>query len=208
MSKRVSSERRKWYRNLSTWNRVQSDQRWLLGAPALHSRLFIPTAGRKLHSWLRTASSSFFFKIFIYLSLSLPGLHCCAQAFSSCGEQGSLSSCGEQAFHCGGFSWGAQALGWVAVAHGLSCHMARGIRPKQEPNLCPLHRQADYLPLDHQGSPWDSFLMWIPKGPLPDPSLSLEGQNGMENEGWGQGLLPLKDKLWGKNGSPTFLMGK
>ena len=50
MSKRVSSERRMWYRNLSTWNRVQSDQGWLLGAPALHSRLLIPTPGRKLHS--------------------------------------------------------------------------------------------------------------------------------------------------------------
>ena len=50
MSKRVSSERRMWYRNLSTWNRVQSDQGWRLGAPALHSRLLIPTSGRKLHS--------------------------------------------------------------------------------------------------------------------------------------------------------------
>ena len=125
MSKRVSSERRMWYRNLSTWNRVQSDQGWRLGAPALHSRLLIPTSGRKLHSWLRTASF-FFFLRFIYLFLALPGLRCCAQAFSSCGEQGSLSSCGMQAFHCDGFSWGAQALGRVAVAHGLSCHMACG----------------------------------------------------------------------------------
>ena len=49
----------------------------------------------------------FFFKesiLFIYLYLAAPGLHCCASAFSSCGEQGlllvavrgllRLSSCG------------------------------------------------------------------------------------------------------------------
>ena len=31
-------------------------------------------------------------------------LHCCARAFSSCGEEGLLSSCGVQASRCGGFS--------------------------------------------------------------------------------------------------------
>ena len=65
------------------------------------------------------------FKIlFIYLfifgysgSLLLPEL------YSSCGEQGLLSSCGVRASHCSGFSrCGAQALGTcasVAEAHGL-----------------------------------------------------------------------------------------
>ena len=40
------------------------------------------------------------------------GLCCCAWGFSSCSEQGLLSSCGAQASHYGDFScWGAWALG-------------------------------------------------------------------------------------------------
>lgn len=67
----------------------------------------------------------FFFKlVFIYLiqcSIVL-GLCCCAQAFSSCGELGLLSSCGAQAAHCSDFSRGAWALGMPAsVGTGLSC---------------------------------------------------------------------------------------
>ena len=40
------------------------------------------------------------------LLLFLAGLdlRCCAWAFSSCSEQGLLSSCGARASHCGGFS--------------------------------------------------------------------------------------------------------
>ena len=42
------------------------------------------------------------------------GLHCYMQILSNWGKCGVLSSCGEQASHCGGFSWGkAQALGHV-----------------------------------------------------------------------------------------------
>ena len=41
---------------------------------------------------------------FTYLFLATPGLHCCTQAFSSCGQQGLLSSCREWASHCGGVS--------------------------------------------------------------------------------------------------------
>ena len=56
------------------------------------------------------------FKKLIYLLfLAELNLHCCAQAFSSCGARAS---------HCGGFScYGARALGvWasVVVARGLS----------------------------------------------------------------------------------------
>ena len=36
---------------------------------------------------------------------------CCADFFSSCGEQGLLSSYGERASHCSDFSCGAEALG-------------------------------------------------------------------------------------------------
>ena len=48
----------------------------------------------------------FFFLIypFIYLPLSVMGLHCCVCAFSSCGKRGLLSSCGVWASHCHGFS--------------------------------------------------------------------------------------------------------
>ena len=50
-----------------------------------------------------------------------------------------FSSCGEQASHCGGFSYfGTQALGIrasVVVAHGLSCLVTCGISPDQGSNL-------------------------------------------------------------------------
>ena len=36
--------------------------------------------------------------------LAALGLHCCTWAFSSCSEQGLLSSCRVWASHCGGFS--------------------------------------------------------------------------------------------------------
>ena len=39
--------------------------------------------------------STYFLKfLFIYLTLAVLGLCCCARSFSSCGEQGPLSSCG------------------------------------------------------------------------------------------------------------------
>ena len=59
----------------------------------------------------------------IYLFLTVLGLHCCAWAFSSCGEQRLLFVAGVWASHCSGFSCcGAQALGVLAsvvVARGL-----------------------------------------------------------------------------------------
>ena len=74
-------------------------------------------------------------KIYIYLfTLAVLG-HCCsAQAFSSCGEWGLLSSCGVQASRCGGFShcrtWTLQSTyASVVAAHGLSCLPACGIIP-------------------------------------------------------------------------------
>ena len=42
-----------------------------------------------------------------YVSVTMLGL-CCTHGFSSCIEQGLLSTCGAQASHCGGFSCGAQ----------------------------------------------------------------------------------------------------
>ena len=60
----------------------------------------------------------------VYFYLWLFWVFVAAQTvFSSCSEQGLLSSCGVQAFHCRGFSCcGAQSLGIpasVVVAPGL-----------------------------------------------------------------------------------------
>ena len=44
------------------------------------------------------------------------------------------------------------STGSVVAAHRLSCSAACGISPDQGSNLCPLNRQADSEPLDHQGS--------------------------------------------------------
>ena len=49
----------------------------------------------------------FFFNF--YLFLTVLGIHCCTQAFSSCSKRGLLSSSGVQASHCGGIPCGAQA---------------------------------------------------------------------------------------------------
>ena len=45
------------------------------------------------------------------------------------------------------------STGSAVVAHGLSCPMACAIIPDQGANLCPLHWQADSLPLDPQAGP-------------------------------------------------------
>ena len=61
---------------------------------------------------------------FLILFLAVLSLHCCTQAFSSCGEWGATLRCSAPASHCGGFSCcRAQALGTqpsVVVARGLS----------------------------------------------------------------------------------------
>ena len=59
--------------------------------------------------------SFFFFFLNFWLHWAFVG---CVQAFSSCGEWGLLSSCGEQASHCGAFSCGAWALEhWFHSCH-------------------------------------------------------------------------------------------
>ena len=51
--------------------------------------------------------------------------------------------------------------GATAVVHGLSCSTAYGIFPDPAWNPCPLHWQADSLPLSHQGSPTSSSYAFI-----------------------------------------------
>ena len=98
-------------------------------------------------------SQGFFnYYYFIYLFLTVLGLHCCLQAFSGCSEHGA------QVSHCSGFSYfGAQALGRagpIVGAHGHRCRTACGIFPEQGSNPCPLRWQGDsHLPC-HQGSPF------------------------------------------------------
>ena len=78
-----------------------------------------------LFVWFILLPLDFFFLInlFIYLFLSALGLHCCAQAFSSCGEQGLLFVAVAQASHCRGFSccraWALGKRASVVVAHRL-----------------------------------------------------------------------------------------
>ena len=48
---------------------------------------------------------------------------------------------------------GSRRAGSAIVAHGPSCSAACGIFPDQGSNPCPLHGQADFQPLRHQGNP-------------------------------------------------------
>ena len=87
-------------------------------------------------------------------------LCCCAWVFPSCSERGLLSSCGELASYCGGFSCGAQALqrsGFSSRGAWLSCPEACGMSLDQGSNSYPLHWLVDSQLLTHQESPGVSF---------------------------------------------------
>ena len=68
-------------------------------------------------------------------------LHCCTRAFSSCSEQGLLSSCCVWASHYSSFPTVGALAQSVVVGHGLSCSVAGGIF--QGSNSCPLHWEVD-----------------------------------------------------------------
>ena len=65
-----------------------------------------------------------FESIYLFINFWLCWVFAAAWAFSSCGEQGLLSSCDVRVSHCVGFCcWGAWALGArasVVEARGLS----------------------------------------------------------------------------------------
>ena len=124
--------------------------------------LCIPPLNLVLHvsKYLMLVNSSFF--------LAVLDLYCCAWALSRCGRgRGRLLSivghgltavdslAGERGFQ-GVWAPAVTALHSAAVAHGFSCPMARGTFPDQGSNTCPLHRQMDFHPPYHQGSPSDS----------------------------------------------------
>ena len=115
----------------------------------------------------------------LYLLLFLAVLQCWWQhsGFSNDGERGLPSSCCAQTPHCRGFShcraWaqghvgsaaaapGLSSTGSAAVAHRLGCSVVCGIFPDQGLNPCPLHWQADSLPLSHQRSPKYVFFFFF-----------------------------------------------
>ena len=121
----------------------------------LNKPLFPPLASMGLQnaSQLITIDFTFFFFKIEFINLCIFG--CAgssllyAQAFSSCGKQGLLSSCSAWASHWGGFSCcGARVLGhtgsrilakWLVL--GLSCSLVCGIFLDLGSNLCPLHWQ-------------------------------------------------------------------
>ena len=126
----------------------------------------------KIHWKVRTNSSLLFFQVFFFLIIIRFGragsLSPCG-VFSSCGEQGLLSTCSPRAPHCCSFSsCGAGTLGcagfsscgcWAlqcrlnSCGTGVSCSAACGISPDRGLNLSLLHWQVDSFPLNHQGSP-------------------------------------------------------
>ena len=96
--------------------------------------------------------------------MSLLGLCCCMQAFSSCREWGLLSGCGVQASHCNGFScWGA----WAPGHEGFSCRSTQAEQLWHTGLVAPWHLESSWardqtciscigrqilLPLNHQGT--------------------------------------------------------
>ena len=75
-------------------------------------------------------------------------------AFLQLQPEGGTFHCDAWAY-CGGFSRG----GVRALEHrGFSCSAPCGIFPDQGLNPCPLHRQVNSYPLDHQGSPESKIL--------------------------------------------------
>ena len=83
------------------------------------------------------------------------------------------ASGGRSSWRCAGLSLsrplllrstGSRRAGSVVVGHRPSCSAACGIFPDQGSNPCPLHWQADYQPLRHQGSPeYVYFCKKLPK---------------------------------------------
>ena len=105
----------------------------------------------------------FFFNKFIYLFIYF---WLCWVFVAVRGLSLVVASGGHSSSRCAGLSLsrplllqstGSRRAGSVLVAHGRSCSAACGIFPDQGSNPCSLHRQADFQPLRHQGSPYTKF---------------------------------------------------
>ena len=113
-------------------------------------------------------------RIYFSYALAVLGPHCCTQAFSSCGAQApacsGFSCCGAWVLGHAGFSscskWAQQLwfsrsrMHSVAVMHRLSCSVACGTFPVRGSNWCPLYCKVDSQPMDHQGSPPCTYVMY------------------------------------------------
>ena len=97
------------------------------------------------------------FNLFIFIYLWLCWVFVSAQGLSLV-----VASGGHSSSRCAGLSLsrplllrstGSRRAGSVIVAHGPSRSAACGIFPDQGSNLRPLHWQADFQALHHQGSP-------------------------------------------------------
>ena len=101
-----------------------------------------------------------------YLFLAVLGLRWFVWAFYSCGEQGLLFAVVHGCLTAVGSLAAERGLqgAWASVfaALKLSCSVACGIFPEQGLNLCPLHWEADYYPLHHQGSPSSKKFLLVP----------------------------------------------
>ena len=88
----------------------------------------------RLNNSTRKQIAVYFFNFYLFI-LGVLGLHCHAQAFSSCSEQKLLSSCGLRASHCSEFSfcraWALGSQASVVVVPRLCCSMVCGIFPTQ-----------------------------------------------------------------------------
>ena len=123
-----------------------SSHRTLPDVPLIHSvfpsfalsegACAVPSAGNAFPNICVCLIHTIFLNGFHFLAAL--GLCCCARAFSSCSEWGSLSSCGARAFYCSGFfcfeAWALEAWASVAVVHGFGCPSACGIFPDQGSN--------------------------------------------------------------------------
>ena len=86
----------------------------------------------------------YFFILFMYLFLAALGLCRCAWTFSSCDEQGLLSSWGAWSSHCNGFSCcRAWPLGTVVETLRLGFPATWEMFLGQGSNSCPLHCHLD-----------------------------------------------------------------
>ena len=105
----------------------------------------IPASQLIHHSKTLPLHFSNIFKIYIYLLfLAALGLHCCAQVFSSCGEQGLLPDCSLLLNVVA--SLVAEYRFWARRLQQLQCMGLAdpcGIFPGEGSNQCPLHWQVD-----------------------------------------------------------------
>ena len=107
------------------------------------------------------------------------GLCCCTWAFSSCDEQGLLSSCSAWASHCGGFSCcGARALGHAVVSGcGTWAQLPRGIWDLARPGIEPCIPGIGRWILLHctTREVWEPSSVSPKARYLPCPSLTCQG---------------------------------